>query len=123
MLRRHVETQTPADAAGPIEFRFTPTSRISVRLARRVVAHWLEAHPGIDGDGIDDLLIAVSELCTNAAAHASGEVGSVALRICVSDGAVVLEVEDDGPGFDPDEVIDLTKLESDDEHGRGLFIV
>ncbi|HEX7166533.1 MAG TPA: ATP-binding protein [Acidimicrobiales bacterium] len=109
--------------AGPIEFRFTPTSPVSVRLARRVVANWLEAHPSVDGDGFDELLVAVSELCTNAATHASGDVGSVAIRVRFENAAVILEVEDDGPGFDPDEVIDLTRIESYDEHGRGLFIV
>ena len=123
MLRRHVESPTESDVAGPIEFRFTPASKLSVRLARHAVATWLGEHPTVDGDGVDDLLVAVSELCTNAATYASGAVGSVAIRVRVANGTVELEVEDDGPGFDPDKVIDLTKLESYEEHGRGLFIV
>lgn len=125
MLRRHAESNrsTPTDVVGAFEYRFTPSSALSVRLARRVLGAWLQSQPGVDVDGIDDLLVAASELCTNAARHASGAVGSAAIRARLVDDAVVLEVEDDGAGFAHPEEIELESLDPTGEGGRGLFIV
>lgn len=68
-----------------------------------------------------------SELCTNAIAHASPAPQSIALRAALHGDAVVLEVEDDGPGLDLDLQRDLAddraQHERDHEHGRGLSIV
>ena len=58
-------------ALGPITYTFSPTLP-AIRLARHVLANWLELLPGVDVDGIDDLLIAGSELVTNAVRHATG---------------------------------------------------
>jgi serine/threonine-protein kinase RsbW len=111
------------EVLGPFEYRFTP-SRTVIRLARQVFGMWLERQPGVDVDGIDDLMVAVSELCTNAVTHASGAVGSVALRAWIDCDEVVLEVEDDGDGFDLHEG-DRTNVTPgfSEEGGRGLFIV
>ena len=112
-----------SEILGPFEYRFTP-SRTFVRLARQVFGAWLERQPGVDVNGIDDLMLAVSELCTNAVIHASGAADSVALRAWIENDEVVLEVEDDGRGFDL-HAGDRTAVlpEIGQEHGRGLFIV
>ena len=111
------------DEIGPIEFRFTPRSRISIRLARNVLAQWLRAQPRVKADCVDDLLVAASELCTNAVEHASGSDGCVALRARIANESVLLEIEDDGSGFDGPSVLDLREMDPHAEHGRGLFIV
>ena len=123
MLRTHAETKaTTVDLLGPFEYRFTPRSRAAIRVARNVVGQWLRAQPYADDDSVEDLLVAVSELSTNAVQHASGGDGSVAVRGWVSGDAIVIEVEDDGVGFDDpgpgDGILDL-----DSERGRGLYIV
>ena len=112
-----------SEILGPFEYRFTP-SRTFVRLARQVLGAWLERQPGVDVDGIDDLLVATSELCTNAVIHSSGAPASVALRAWIDCDEVVLQVEDDGDGFDLDEGDRTSVLPAiGAEHGRGLFIV
>lgn len=124
MLRTHAESTAPtADVIGPFEYRFTPRSRIAIRVARNVVGQWLRAQPAVDLDGVDDLLVAVSELCTNAVQHATGGEGCVAIRGRVCDDAIVIEVEDDGAGFTDPGPVAHDELDDEAERGRGLFIV
>lgn len=112
----------PSDILGPIEYRFAP-SRRAIRLARHVLAGWLELQPGVDVDAIDDLLIACSELVTNAVDHATGPSASVLVRARIEGDAVCLEIEDDGDGFAWPVGRGMADVLGDDEHGRGLFIV
>jgi anti-sigma regulatory factor (Ser/Thr protein kinase) len=77
----------------------------------------------VEDDAIESLLLAVSELCSNAVRHASGEPGSVQLRAWVDADDVHVEVSDDGGA------LAWTELRPDDlpdpeaERGRGLFLV
>jgi len=115
-------TMTTQTALGPFEYRFTPSLSF-IRLARHALAGWLQAQPEIDVDGADDLLIACSELCTNAI-ESAGPTGSVAMRACVDGDAVMLEVEDDGDGGDTEwRTAPHNQRDLHAEHGRGLFIV
>lgn len=107
---------------GPFEYRFAPTLP-SVRLARHVLANWVELLPGVAVDAIDDLLIACSELVTNAVRHAQCASASVIVRGAVDRDRVVLEVEDGGDGFDWPVAHDIHDVVVHDENGRGLFIV
>jgi serine/threonine-protein kinase RsbW len=106
---------------GPFEYRFSPSSA-AVPMSRHLLREWL-ACAGAPTDAADDLLLAASELCTNAVRHASGAPNSAALRAWMDDSeAVVLEVEDDGPGFGwPASGVGEPDLGS--QSGRGLFIV
>jgi serine/threonine-protein kinase RsbW len=106
---------------GPFEYRFSPTSA-AVPMSRHLLGEWLEC-AGASAELTDDLLLAASELCTNAVRHASGAPNSAALRAWMDDSeAVVLEVEDDGAGFGwPVEGVAEPALDRQD--GRGLFIV
>jgi serine/threonine-protein kinase RsbW len=107
---------------GPIEYRFPPVLP-AIRLARHVLANWLEIQPGVDTDAIDDLLVVCSELCTNAINHATGAAHTVALRAAVEGDAIVLEIEDDGAGFSWPNTGVIGDVLDDQEHGRGLYIV
>ncbi len=53
-------------------------------------------------EAIDDLKIAISELCTNAIIHTSnqGEVSPVVVRYTTGGDFIQVEVQDNGPGFD-----------------------
>lgn len=117
--RPHEPSATRLVPLGPIEYRFAP-SLPAIRLARHVLANWLELQPGVDVDGIDDLIVACSELVSNAVRHAVGDV--VSLRVRADEDSVVLEIEDDGDGF-AWPAWAMADVGDDDEHGRGLFIV
>jgi len=108
-----------ADTATSVDQRFTAEPP-SVRVARQVLARWLDGPGGVVGDQADDLSLVLSELAGNAV-----RAGATWFRVKASrDGAqVVLEVADDGHGFDAvipgaDDVPDR-----DAEDGRGLYLV
>ena len=91
----------------------------SVPVARASVRDWVDAH-GLIPDRIDDLLVAVTELTTNAVRSART---AVEVRAWTTPDAVSLEVIDDGPGFDPSVPHDARQLDPLAERGRGLFLV
>lgn len=122
MTSRDPDVAEHRPALGPITYTFSPTLP-AIRLARHVLANWLELLPGVDVDGIDDLLIAGSELVTNAVRHASGHSAAVSLRARTEGDAVVVEVEDDGDGFAWPVAHVMADVVVHDENGRGLFIV
>lgn len=84
--------------------------------ARRWVA-WLLESADVSQDTIDTVLLAVSELVTNAVVH--GRVGGrVLVSAQVLDAGVRLVVHDDAPVVDWQEPGGL-----EDERGRGVLIV
>lgn len=121
-LRRRTPPELEATVPlGPFEYRFSP-SPATIPLGRHLLADWLE-HLALDDAERADLLLVASELCSNAVRHASGAPGALALRAHVAGDAVVIEVEDDGQGFElaaryGDELPDLEA-----ERGRGLYVV
>jgi anti-sigma regulatory factor (Ser/Thr protein kinase) len=115
---RHPHTPPPP---GPFEYRFAP-SVSAIRLARQVLAGWLELQPGADRVAVDDLVVVCSELVTNAVRHSRHDDAMVSVRAAVDDDGVVLEVEDPGPGFAwPTDRV-LADIGVADEGGRGLLI-
>lgn len=112
----------PDQHLGPFEYRFAP-SLDAVRLARHVLANWLELLPGVAVDAIDDLLIACSELVTNAVRHAECGTAAIIMRGSIHGDGVVLEVEDGGDGFVWPVAHGIEDVVVHDENGRGLFIV
>lgn len=105
-----LELELPADA------RLLATTR-------RTLASYL-AEVGADADERADVVLALDEACGNVIRHAfpPGAEGSLHVRVEMGDGSVVLEVEDDGDGFNPAEV-DLREPRPDDVSGRGLHII
>ena len=71
----------------------------------------------IDPPLMETLRLLVTELVTNSVKHASAD--SVHLQVLVRPDSVVTEVEDGGPGFDPDN----TGVPRADRGGWGLFLV
>lgn len=123
VLRRRTPpaTSVAPGRLGPLEYRFSP-SLATVPLARHLFADWLELLR-VDDTERADLLLVASELCANAVRHASGAPGALTLRAWADRDAVVVEVEDDGGGFDwePGHADD-ERPDPDLEQGRGLYL-
>jgi anti-sigma regulatory factor (Ser/Thr protein kinase) len=71
----------------------------------------------IDPPLMETLRLLVTELVSNSVRHAHAD--TVVLKVLVGRGAVLTEVTDEGPGFDPDE----TRGPRADSTGWGLFLV
>jgi serine phosphatase RsbU (regulator of sigma subunit)/anti-sigma regulatory factor (Ser/Thr protein kinase) len=104
----------------PFEHRFSPNFA-NVGIARHLLRDWLE-RIDVPKNDMQDVLLVVAELCSNAVRHASGAPGGVALRARADGDDLVVEVEDDGGTLEwptrTDEVPDAYA-----ERGRGLFLV
>jgi serine/threonine-protein kinase RsbW len=72
-----------------------------LRATRRAVSAYLEEFVA-SADVIDDVVLALNEACTNVVVHAFPKVssGTCRLRADLSTDEVVVEVVDDGIGFD-----------------------
>jgi serine/threonine-protein kinase RsbW len=105
----HVQVRSPADV--------------------RPLVEKLEARMRVLGYPSRDLFavtLALYEAAKNALQHGNrGDPGKcVHLRYLVTADEVLLEVEDQGPGFDPDRVADpLSEASPDRPGGRGLFLM
>jgi anti-sigma regulatory factor (Ser/Thr protein kinase) len=122
VLRRRAPGTVPTHTLAPFRHQFSPNTA-AVPVARHLLRDWLELVP-VETDALDGLLLAVSELCSNAVRHATGAPGSVRLEAWTEDDAVVIEVSDDGgvvPGNDPRPATEVPDPEA--EQGRGLFLV
>lgn len=108
---------TPDLWDGPFDARYDATAE-SVPEARRAVAAWFESHH-VDGPRVPDVLLALTELTTNAVSVARG---AIEVRAWLTDDAVNIEVTDDGPGFAgaPPEEREIDPMAT---RGRGLFLV
>ena len=71
----------------------------------------------IDPSLMETLRLLVTELVSNSVRHAHSE--TVVLKVLVGRGAVLTEVTDEGPGFDPSE----TGMPGSEDSGWGLFLV
>jgi serine/threonine-protein kinase RsbW len=62
--------------------------------------------PGLGDARLDDLKVAVTEACSNAidAHRAAWGIGPVRIRCVLADDVAAVEIEDQGAGFDPDDV-------------------
>jgi anti-sigma regulatory factor (Ser/Thr protein kinase) len=89
-------------------------ARDSVGQARRAVADWLS--PRVDPEELDRVKLLVSELVTNAVLHGQGD---IRVRADVNEDRVLVEVIDEGQGFEHD----LRSHDFDTVGGRGLMIV
>jgi serine/threonine-protein kinase RsbW len=97
MRSRVFQTGEPA---ADVEFCLVfPRESLSVPVMRRVLGDTL-SRIGVDGGCIDDLLLAVTEACTNVLRHA-GPGRRYELVAHVGAKSCVVEVLDSGRGFDP----------------------
>src|SRR5262249_12611689 len=89
------------------------------------VAAALEAE-GYPEKDIFSIRLALEEAIVNAVKHGHQDDPSLLVRVSfrVTAGEVLLEVEDQGPGFDPEQVPDPTAPENLERcGGRGLFLM
>jgi len=71
----------------------------------------------LDPPLIETLRLLVTELVTNSVRHTAAD--SLTLSVAIGRSAVLTEVADTGPGFDPQSV----ELSGDHDTGWGLFLV
>lgn len=83
--------------------------------ARIARTHASRALGSMEPDVVDDVLLVVSELVTNAVLHGRGP---ITLSLCIEPDVAVVAVTDRGS-----EIPSLARQDIDDEHGRGLRIV
>ncbi len=101
--------------------RFSP-SLAAVPVSRHLFDGWL-GHQAVDASDRDDLLVVVSELCTNAVRSAANPASTLHLRARPEGDALVIEVLDDGPGFELTPPLGDEVPAPEQVSGRGLFIV
>jgi anti-sigma regulatory factor (Ser/Thr protein kinase) len=119
VLRRRIPAPGPRATTAPFEYRFSPNA-VTVPLARGLFSDWLD-NIGVDVSDAEDLLLMVSELCTNAVRFSSGEPGGLSVHAWGEGDAIIVEVSDDGGGFDWQPVDEVP--DPDVDEGRGLFLV
>ena len=91
---------TPAESAADVRFCLVfPRDTISVPVMRHVLGDTLRKL-GLREDSVSDLLVAVTEACTNVLKHSGPGRGYEVVAI-VGRNRCVLEVVDNGRGFDP----------------------
>ncbi|WP_411150131.1 ATP-binding protein [Streptomyces sp. A30] len=116
---------SPATAVAPAATKALPqTSRAfdvaftsnpaCVSRARRITRAFLSLW-NVNGELAENIVLAVSELVTNAIEHGTGDVG---LRVRYPDGELRIEVTDDNPA-----PAELRPADDEDVSGRGLFLV
>jgi serine/threonine-protein kinase RsbW len=98
-----------------------PAEERLVPAARSAIATFLRA-AGVGADTVDDVVLALDEACSNVLQHAfpSGFPGSYELRADFRPEEVVIEVADEGVGFD---AMDWRSSAPGDVAGRGLDIM
>ena len=121
LRRRSPAPDQPAHPLAPFQHQFSPQAA-AVPLARHLLQDWLERVP-VEPVTIDSLLLAVSELCSNAVRHASGAPGSICLRAWADGGDVHVEVSDDGASLEWSDLRAEELPDPEAEQGRGLFLV
>ena len=88
------------------------------RLTASVIANQM----GFNIDDVEDIKVAVGEACNNAVLHGKSPEEVFDIVFDVRDGRIVIEVSDNGVGFDLDEykAPELGELK---ENGLGIFIM
>ena len=82
--------------------------------ARRAI---MRLRADLDAPLLETMRLLVTELVTNSVRHTDAE--SLTLRVAIGRTAVLTEVTDDGPPFDPETIEDT----GSDDTGWGLFLV
>lgn len=104
-----------------MDIRFSlalPREALSIPVIRQVLGDALRTL-GAAEEGVTDILVAISEACTNVLEHA-GPADSYEVVACVDDRDCVIRVVDRGRGFDPTTV---RTARLDDETGRGIQLM
>jgi anti-sigma regulatory factor (Ser/Thr protein kinase) len=93
-------------------------ARGRITFLRRTVAEHA-AYEGLTGRRLEDFVLAVNEIVTNAVVHGGGH---GRLRLWSHDGHLWCEVTDEGPGLPPGWMSDMRPPAGFDFRGRGLWL-
>jgi serine/threonine-protein kinase RsbW len=117
-----VSASTP-DQRETVELRLEAHAE-NLALARLALSG-VAANVGASREIVSDLKLAVTEACTNVVKHAYGpdEVGEIVVRYTVEPGAITVEVEDSGGGFQPEVPSPAEASLNGNRHGMGLMII
>ena len=93
-------------------------------LGRLVLTGLSRAQP-MEDDTLSDLKLALTEACSNSVRHAytAGKPGAVNVEYELGEGYLAVQIEDEGPGFDPDSAGKAFDADTLDEGGLGLAII
>ena len=119
-MSAHVE---PAGLVENPTVRLTiPAKAEYITLVRLALSGISRLRP-LSEEALGDLKLAVTEACSNSVRHGygNGQEGTVQVSYELLEDRLVVEVEDDGPGFDPNRP--LAPGESLTEGGLGLAII
>lgn len=78
---------------------------------------------GFSGQVLDDIEVAVGEGLANAVEHSQRAEGGFEVSVAFSAAGLVVEIKDNGRGFDPDKVCKKTLPPVDALRGFGSFIM
>ena len=110
-------------SAEAVHLRFP--ARAEYLLLARLAVTGVARRMGLGGKEVADLKLAVTEACSNVVKHAYGpdEVGEIVVRYTVERGAITIEVEDSGGGFEPEVPSPAEASLNGGRHGMGLMII
>ena len=117
----HVSEGPQPSGAGMREVRLTIPAKAEYVLLGRLALSGITRMRPLDDETVNDLKLAVTEACTNSVRHAYGDNGgTVDIVYELHDDRLVVEVSDDGAGFDPQELVQAGELT---EGGLGIAII
>ncbi|MFG1701912.1 ATP-binding protein [Nonomuraea sp. M3C6] len=93
-------------------------ARGRITFLRRAVAEHA-AYEGLTGRHLEDFVLAVNEITTNAVVHGGGH---GRLRLWSHDGRLWCEITDEGPGLPPGWVSEMRPPTGFECRGRGLWL-
>ncbi len=106
---------------GMREVRLTIPAKAEYVLLGRLALSGITRMRPLADETLNDLKLAVTEACTNCVRHAYGDNGgTVDIVYELHEDRLVVEVSDDGHGFDPGEVEEAGELT---EGGLGIAII
>ncbi len=103
-------------------------SRPEYLLVARLATSGVGLRADLTVDDIEDLKVAVAEACTNVINHAFDEDAApeqrqIQLRMTRGKGEITVEVEDEGVGFDPEELERARRNGLEGEGGLGFGLM
>jgi anti-sigma regulatory factor (Ser/Thr protein kinase) len=117
--------RTPAERTGTVQLTLRACSE-SLRLVRLAVGA-VAALGGAPPSAAADLKLAVTEACTNSVQHAYPEGTArdprLTVRVSLEPGLLVVDVTDEGVGFDSDRASLVIHEGEERERGMGLPII
>jgi serine/threonine-protein kinase RsbW len=109
------------DTRWPVDMKFSldlPRETLSIPVIRRVLGDTLSGL-GVSEACIADILVAISEACTNVVQHADST-SRYEVTVGIDGGHCVLKVVDRGKGFEDQSE---KSVQADSESGRGIKIM